>query len=132
MPSDLFFSYAERIGAYSGALRARVQIQGRSNPQSTATAPTPTPTPQRAAASRYGPHDRIEYSDDGTKILNGVAVDENDVPLWVKRRSAGKKFSEGVSVIPGDYASIAFSPAFAGQFSYARVSKQEVSAGDQR
>lgn len=120
MPSDTFFVYAERMGAYKGVLYAQMQIDAQ---QAGVAAP-----PQQAAATpkqRYRPHDVIERADDGTKILNGVAVDEEDIPLWTKKLpgAQGK-----VEVIPGDIGSIGFSEAFRGQFSYARVSKQEQEA----
>jgi hypothetical protein len=123
MPADRFFSYAERLISYEGAVQARVraEIIQEQNEQQNVPVQRQAPAPPTRNA-----HDVIEYADDGTRILNGVAVNEHDVPLWVTRLP-GYNPNDCV-VLPADQGLklLASSPAFQGVgFSYA-----EVTAGD--
>ena len=122
LPAQRFFRYAERLMAYNGAVQARAaNLRARDLAQE-------QPQTQQVASARRGLRDGEEYLPDGTRLLHGVAVDENDVPLWVKRRPIMQQSQGGIEVIPGDAASLGFSQAFQGQFSYARVGV----SGDQR
>ena len=126
MPADRFFDYAERLLSYSGALQARARAELPAEAQQ-------PPAPQQRAATRVAArpafirdHDMVEYADDGTMILNGVAVDSADgVPLWVKRRPIMQRSAGGIEVIPADLGSLGFSAALSGQFSYSQVTKAE-------
>lgn len=126
MPADRFFLYAERLLCYGGALQARARAE------MAAADSSESPAPQQRSASRSNgrpafvrENDTVEYADDGTMILNGVAVDAADgIPLWVKRRPIMSQSAGGVEVIPGDIASLGFSAAMQGQFSYSQVKKE--------
>lgn len=114
MPADRFFSYAERLLAYSGALQARARHEQNVRPELASVSAA-------GATSRNRPAVRVEQDDTGTRIENGVAVDERGVPLWIKKKASEKGDSGEIDIIPGTAAALAFSPAFKGQFSYAQV-----------
>jgi hypothetical protein len=119
MPSHRFFAFAERLIFYAGSLQARAREERENQSQGTPTTPQPR-TQQRDPAVPAGTHPsaKIEYTDDGRRIVDGVALDSDGVPSWVRNR--GKPTGQ-VEVIPGTPGALAMSPAFAGQFSYAAV-----------
>jgi len=125
MPADRFFLYAERLLCYGGALQARARADmAAAEPQAAVPAQrSSTRATGRPAFVRE--NDKVEYADDGTMILNGVAVDAADgIPLWVKRRPIMNKSDGQPELIPGDIGSLGFSAALQGQFSYSQVKKE--------
>lgn len=122
MPSDRFFALAERLVSYEGTLQARARAELLAE-QDDGSAVTPIRARQAvpgASSKNLLPTDKVEVDDNGQRLVNGFAVDENNVPLWVKNRP-GKSLGSEVDVVPGDPAALAFTPAFQGQFSYAKV-----------
>jgi len=99
MPSDRFVRYAERLLAYSGAVQARARNEMAESGPAQAQIPS------------------TARSDDGKRLDHGVAVGTDGVPDWIRERIG----SAPVDVVPGDAASLSFSPAFKGQFSYSKV-----------
>lgn len=102
MPSDRFVRYAERLLAYSGAVQARARNEMAEG---------------NATSEIRNTGGATSLSDDGKRLDHGVAVGADGVPDWIRDRVG----SAQVDVIPGDAASLAFSPAFQGQFSYSTV-----------
>lgn len=121
MPSDRFFSYAERLLSYSGALQARA-LREKTSAQEDSASSRPAAVSNGAVRRPTG---TAEYDDSGNRIENGVAVDERGVPLWIKKKATEEGHGGEIDVIPGNAAALAFSPAFSGQFSYAQVKKTE-------
>jgi hypothetical protein len=126
MPSNRFFVYAERLLAYSGALQARLRFEReQADPNAGAvSSPTQRPTARARDVSekRRGPRDVVERADDGRRIENGVAVEEDGVPSWIRQRVGNVP----IEVVPANPEALAFAPAFKGSFSYSQVKNEEV------
>lgn len=131
MPSDLFFSFAERLVSYNGALAMRIKLDHQKWEQQEKARPIerpaahPDPNPHQQAMqertdSREVFRGAVEISDDGQRIVGGVAVDADGTPSWVRKRARSLGVSE-IDVVPGDPAALAFSPSFRGMFTVAQV-----------
>lgn len=129
MPSDRFFSFAERLPSYTGACQARYRLESAQReqnggvPQQRAAVSAQPRRKQRALHSvSTGPG--VELDDEGRRIEHGVAVDPDGTPSWVRKRARSLGISE-IDVVPGDASALGFSAAFSGLFSSAKVSRDE-------
>lgn len=128
MPSDRFFSYAERLMSYSGACLARYRLerQEAENPDAVPDHRPASTEPRRKQRALHsvptGPG--VELDDEGRRIVHGVAVDADGTPSWVRKRARSMGISE-IDVVPGDSAALGFSSAFQGLFSSAKVRRDE-------
>lgn len=131
MSADRFFSFAERLLSYSGALARQIEIDRErwAAEEKNAVAPQreiPAAHPHRQAMqertdSREVFRGKVEVSDDGQRIVGGVAVDADGTPSWVRKRARSLGIQE-IDVVPGDPAALAFSPSFQGMFTVSKVS----------
>ncbi len=118
MPSDRFFAYVERLVTYEGALQAKVRAEMMADSQeSVRTRPSPRKT--APVHDSRNSRDVVEYADDGTRILNGVAVNDQDIPLWVTRLPGYNP--DNCVMLPADPKLLSATPAFSDRFSYAQV-----------
>lgn len=134
MPAGRFFALAQRLVAYSGAVRMRRQIEAEMEAGNVTRLPATTPTrttqvivngrPDWAQGARS-----VERTDDGRWLVDGCAYDADGVPSWVRRNNPA--YRGAVDVVPAQPAAMAFSPSFAGQFSYAKVSAGDDERGGQ-
>jgi hypothetical protein len=127
MPAVRFFRFVERLVTYQGALQARVRAEMMHD-----DAPRTTSVQRqesRRSLSAVGPNDTVEYADDGTRVVNGVAVNDAGVPLWVTRLP-GYNPNDCV-VLPADVGLgiLNSAPSFHGQFSYSQVTGEVTDDG---
>lgn len=122
MPSNRFFVYAERLLAYSGALQARLRFEREQADPDAGAVSRPTTRARDVSEKRRCPRDVVERADDGRRIENGVAVEEDGVPSWIRQRVGNVP----IEVVPANPEALAFAPAFKGSFSYSQVKNEEV------
>ena len=120
MPAGRFFAFAERLVAYSGAVRMRRQIElTQASDNVTPIEQVRSPTMLANGRPEWAEKARsVGRTDEGYWLVDGCAYDDEGVPIWARRNL---RMSSDVSVIPAIPAAMNFSPSFQGQFSYAQV-----------